>query len=75
MTYIQRHLLHQLVTAKDWKQAKYLTRVDWLINDNTSKPSNIMLSKNKDVLHVLIWKCIQDKSPCEKTKGRYIILN
>lgn len=31
-----KHSLHQLVRAKDWKQAKCPLKGDWLINDNTS---------------------------------------
>lgn len=31
-----RYSLHLLVRAKDWKQAKYPLKGDWLINDNTS---------------------------------------
>lgn len=41
--HIQGYSLHQLVTATDWKQAKCLIKMDWLINDNTSTPWNIML--------------------------------
>lgn len=71
MTYIQGYSLHQLVRAKDWKKPNG----DWLINDTTSKAmtQHAIVKRQEEALWVLIWKGNQDKSLCNKSKGRYRI--
>lgn len=70
ITCIQGNSVHQLVRAKDCKQAKCLLKGDWLINDNISNTMKYFaaVTKNEEALRVVLWKSTQVNLYVKKVK-------